>query len=74
MADEGKEANAKFAVVKYHCAKIYQPSDYRWVIKVTEVKMSSVEPVIGFLREEVRPGEGDQLEQEQPGDKDQRSP
>lgn len=64
MADEGKDANAEFAMTKHRCAKIYQPGDHRWMIEIANVEVSGVEPIVGFLGEKVRPGQGGQLEQE----------
>ena len=43
------------------------------MIEIADVEMSGVEPVVGLLREKVWPGEGGQLEKEQPGHKEQRS-
>ncbi|MGA7393478.1 MAG: hypothetical protein WBV90_02795 [Terrimicrobiaceae bacterium] len=73
MAEQGEDADTKFAVTKHRCAEMNKPGDHRRVIEIAEVEMASVEPVVGFFWKKVGRGESGESEQQQPGHKNQRS-
>jgi hypothetical protein len=58
VAEEGEDADAKFAVTKHRRAEINQPGDHRWMIEIADIEMAGVEPVVGFLGKKVGYGEG----------------